>query len=95
MLRRNFLLASTAASYLRILGANDKVNLGLIGAGGRGQGVMGTFQKTSQVQVTAICDVYATCQGRSKNRPLWRSKTRPVGRVLGFKNEGFAGTAGA
>ncbi len=59
MLRRNFLLASTAASYSRILGANDKVNLGLIGAGGRGQGVMGTFQKTSQVQVTAICDVYA------------------------------------
>jgi hypothetical protein len=36
MLRRNFLLASTAASYSRILGANDKVNLGLIGAGGRG-----------------------------------------------------------
>jgi hypothetical protein len=36
MLRRNFLLACTAASYSRILGANDKVNLGLIGAGGRG-----------------------------------------------------------
>ncbi len=49
----------SAASYMRIMGANDKVNLGLIGAGGRGKGVMGTFQKTDQVNVTAICDIYA------------------------------------
>ena len=49
----------SAASYMRIMGANDKVNLGLIGAGGRGKGVMGTFQKTDQVNVTAVCDVYA------------------------------------
>ncbi len=49
----------SAASYMRIMGANDKVNLGLIGAGGRGKGVMGTFQKTDQVNVTAVCDIYA------------------------------------
>ncbi|MCC6539919.1 MAG: Gfo/Idh/MocA family oxidoreductase [Bryobacterales bacterium] len=49
----------TAASYMRVMGANGKVNLGLIGAGGRGKGVMGTFQKTEKVQVTAVCDIYA------------------------------------
>ncbi len=49
----------SAASYMRIMGANEKVNLGLIGAGARGKGVMGTFQKTEQVNVTAVCDVYA------------------------------------
>jgi len=49
----------TAASYSRILGANEKINLGLIGAGGRGTGVMGTFQKTDQVNVRAVCDVFA------------------------------------
>ena len=49
----------SAASYMRVMGANDKVNLGLIGAGGRGKGVMGTFQKTDQVNVTAVCDIYA------------------------------------
>ena len=49
----------SAASYMRIMGANEKVNLGLIGAGARGKGVMGVFQKTEQVNVTAICDVYA------------------------------------
>jgi predicted dehydrogenase len=49
----------TAASYARIYGANDKINLGLIGAGGRGRGVMGTFIRSNQVNVTAVCDVYA------------------------------------
>ncbi len=52
-------LTWTAASYGRILGANDKVNLGLIGAGGRGRGVMGTFIRTTQVNVTAVCDVFS------------------------------------
>ncbi|MDX2149212.1 MAG: Gfo/Idh/MocA family oxidoreductase [Bryobacteraceae bacterium] len=52
-------LALTARSYGQVLGANDKVRLGLIGAGGRGRGVMGTFIKTQQVNVTAVCDVYA------------------------------------
>jgi len=55
---RGAAIISTAASYNRILGANDKVNLGLIGAGGRGRGVMGTFIKTGQVNVTAVCDVF-------------------------------------
>jgi predicted dehydrogenase len=49
----------TAASYSRVWGANERVRLGLIGAGGRGRGVMGTFQKTGQVDVTAVCDVFA------------------------------------
>jgi predicted dehydrogenase len=51
-------IAWTATSYSRIFGANDKVNLGLIGCGGRGRGVMGTFIKTGQVNVTAVCDVF-------------------------------------
>jgi len=51
-------LAVTAASYSRILGANDKIRLGVIGCGGRGLGVMGDFQKNSAVAVTAACDIY-------------------------------------
>ncbi|MBL8230920.1 MAG: Gfo/Idh/MocA family oxidoreductase [Bryobacterales bacterium] len=64
--RRHFLksagssaIAFTAASYSRILGANDQVQLGLIGCGGRGVHVMETFQKTNRVNVSAVCDVYA------------------------------------
>ena len=51
--------ALTAASYARVLGANDKMNLGVIGPGVRGRHVMSLFQKTGQVNVTALCDIYA------------------------------------
>jgi len=38
--------------------AEQRVNLGLIGAGGRGTFVMTEFQKDAAVRVGAICDVY-------------------------------------
>ena len=38
--------------------AGGRVNLGLIGAGGRGTYVMTEFQKDPGVRVTSICDVY-------------------------------------
>ena len=49
----------SAGSYSRILGANDQIRLGLIGAGQRGQSVMKAFLKNEAIQVSAICDVYA------------------------------------
>ena len=52
-------LAMTAASYSRVMGANDRINLGLIGAGDRGYFVMTTFQGTNQVDVKAVCDIYS------------------------------------
>jgi len=58
----------TAASYSRIMGANDKVNLGLVGCGGRGTHVMGVFIDTKQVNVTAVCDVYAARVDRALQR---------------------------
>jgi predicted dehydrogenase len=46
-------------SYSRIYGANERVQLGLIGAGSRGRGDMGNFVRTGTVDVAAVCDVYA------------------------------------
>jgi predicted dehydrogenase len=60
--------AMSAASYSRILGANDKINLGLIGCGGRGRGVMGTFMNTTRVNVTAVCDVYSARIDQAKSK---------------------------
>ena len=50
--------AITALAYSRVLGANDRIQLGVIGVGGRGQYDMTVFQKTSEVDVRAVCDVY-------------------------------------
>ena len=51
--------AFTAASYARILGANEKVNVGLIGCGGRGRGVLRSFVQNPNVNATALCDVFS------------------------------------
>ncbi len=63
--RREFLkktsgsaLAVAASSYSRVMGANERINLGLIGAGGRGTDVLGHFQKNPAIQVVAVCDIY-------------------------------------
>jgi predicted dehydrogenase len=59
--RRNFLrgtAALSAAAYSRVLGANDRIHLGVIGPGDRGRYDMSQFQEDSTVDVVAVCDIY-------------------------------------
>ena len=62
--RRDFAKASAAAGIgtalgnTRILGANDRVNLGVIGCGGRGTDELNRFLKQPDVNTVAVCDVY-------------------------------------
>lgn len=51
--------AFSAGSYNRILGANEQIQLGLIGCGGRGVNVLGHFVKNEKIRPTALCDVYS------------------------------------
>jgi predicted dehydrogenase len=48
----------TALSYSRVYGANERIQLGLIGCGERGRGDMGKFVKAGNVDVAAVCDIY-------------------------------------
>ncbi len=48
----------TAKSYARIAGANDRVNLGVIGLGRRGTIVANAFVKDPRVNLVALCDIY-------------------------------------
>ncbi len=50
--------ALTAVSYARVLGANDRIEMGLIGCGERGLYVGGIFQKTGRIEFRAVCDVW-------------------------------------
>lgn len=50
--------AFTALSYSRIVGANSRIGLGVIGTGGRGIHVMTKFQQFNDCEVRALCDVY-------------------------------------
>jgi predicted dehydrogenase len=51
--------ALTAASYSRVLGANDRIAMGVIGPGDRGRYVMSLFQNDTSIDVVALADVYA------------------------------------
>jgi predicted dehydrogenase len=50
--------ATTALSYSRIYGANQRLGLGLIGCGERGRYDMSNFVKTGDVDVVALCDIW-------------------------------------
>jgi len=73
--RRNFIAASTAITSSlaaagsntkmnagRVIGANDKINVAVIGAGGRGSYVSRVFkqvgEKDNPAKIVAVCDVY-------------------------------------
>jgi len=53
-------LGSTALSHSRILGANDRISLGHIGVGRRGQGLASLVAqlKAKNVEMTAVCDLW-------------------------------------
>jgi predicted dehydrogenase len=60
--RRGFLggaaAAALAAPAARALGANDTLNVGCIGTGGRCQALMRSLVKVPGVRIAAVCDVY-------------------------------------
>jgi len=75
----------TAASYSRILGANDRVQLGLIGCGGRGVYVMETFIKTDKVEVKAVCDVWPQRSAKAKTKAPNATEFTEHSRLLEMK----------
>jgi predicted dehydrogenase len=73
--RRDFLRGATqgavsvsAASYSRVLGANRRVSLGLIGCGERGLHDMSLFQRNPAVEVVAVADIYGAQIDRAQQK---------------------------
>src|SRR5215217_8033581 len=56
---------TTALGSMRVLGANDRVAVGLIGCGGRGSQVAGRFLNMPDASVVAVVDVYGPFRERA------------------------------
>ena len=61
--------AIPAASYTRILGANDRIQIGLLGVGHRSSGhrdmLKQTFQTDSKFDVRSVCDLWSVNRERA------------------------------
>src|SRR5215470_2117697 len=67
--RRSFFQgAAMALSAARVIGANDRINVGLIGIGGRGTAHLNSYMKISECQVAALCDVNQAARERAQTR---------------------------
>jgi predicted dehydrogenase len=65
----------------QILGANDRVNLAVIGRGGRGGGHIGWFNKVKNTKVVAVCD---PDYGRMKDKEV--AKNQDFRKILEIKD---------
>jgi predicted dehydrogenase len=61
-------LAGSARAAGRVLGSNDRVRVGFIGAGNRGTQLLHIFQSFEDVDVVALCDVYEPYLYRDRSR---------------------------
>lgn len=68
--RRSFLMAAgaTALASTRAFGANDTLQIGVIGAGGRMRDLLNAADQTGGFKVVAVCDVYAPRRDEVKQR---------------------------
>jgi predicted dehydrogenase len=55
--RRFFLGAASAAAATRVWGANDRINLAIVGLGGRGSAHLNVYSKLPEARVVGLCDV--------------------------------------
>ena len=58
----------SAASYKRIIGANDRINIGLLGCGGRGGNhlkMVKTSEKDKNLAMVAVCDIWKIARERA------------------------------
>ncbi len=87
--RRNFLkgsgallatsaLTMSASSYSRIIGANDRVNIALMGARSRGKALLDGFLNSPNCAITHICDVDRRVLASTSEMLVGRGQVKPT-----------------
>ncbi len=81
--RRSFLQAGAAMAVgsqaNRIMGANDRVNVAVVGLGGRGNNHMDFYMKVNGAQVGALCDVNQAALERGQAKIERGAGNKPKG----------------
>lgn len=65
--RREFLGAAALSASSRVLGANDRINLGIIGVGGMGFGHVRMLKPRTDVRIVAVSDIYTERKRRAQD----------------------------
>lgn len=90
--RRDFMKQSLVAgtgitmASANVLGANDRIRIGVIGCGRQGRGVMGSFMRHPEVQVVAVCDVYEPQIAEIKKRATEAETYKDYRKILDRKD---------
>ncbi len=64
--RRFFLGAASALAAGRVWGANEKVNVGIVGLGGRGTNHLNIYSRLPEARVVALCDINQAARERAQ-----------------------------
>ncbi len=72
-------LATTARSYSQILGANDRINVAVMGTNSRGHALTRVFMESDNVKVTFICDVDSNVVDKTASMAQEVQGTKPAG----------------
>lgn len=77
--RRSFIAAAAAPALLRAQGTKEKIQVGWIGVGVRGYGLIGSLMEVAAdtAHVKAVCDTFAGNLARGKDRVESAQKTAP------------------
>ena len=81
--RRHFVytagMALTAAQATRVMGANDRVQVGIVGLGGRGGAHMRVYSALPEARIVALCDVDQAALERGQALVQKATQEKPKG----------------
>src|SRR5690348_10190674 len=66
-------------SYRKIIGANDRIRVAVIGSNGRGAGMAATFAKQDNTEVIYVCDVEDKARQKGIDAVVKAGKDAPKG----------------
>jgi predicted dehydrogenase len=86
--RRIFIGAATAASAMRVWGANDRINVGIVGLGGRGRNHLNGYSRLPEARVVGLCDVNQAARERAQ--AILKKNTGETAKEYGDMRDAFA-----